>query len=161
MPSSGPRPHVICPKCGKKGFLTKRWVRGSRYFVKYATALQFTSSFPQDCVRIYEPTGDGYNFYEFSCVDKKTGKKLLIDQRKEVGSKAKVNKRVIEVLPTREYTHYYVGHYDPNKYKEQMIRYKKGELKSKPNGRKWCSWNTDNKDGLRALKLRYLRGISV
>jgi len=32
----------------------------------------------------------------------------------------------------------YIGHYDKEKYNEQMIRYRQGMIKSRPNGRRWC-----------------------
>jgi hypothetical protein len=34
--------------------------------------------------------------------------------------------------------HPYIGHYDQEKYKKAMKKYKRGELKLRPNGRKWC-----------------------
>jgi hypothetical protein len=37
-----------------------------------------------------------------------------------------------------KYTYFYIGHYDKQKYKEQMIKYRAGIIKSRPNGRRWC-----------------------
>jgi hypothetical protein len=34
--------------------------------------------------------------------------------------------------------HLYIGHYDAEKYKKAMEKYKRGKLKSRPNGRRWC-----------------------
>jgi hypothetical protein len=34
--------------------------------------------------------------------------------------------------------HPYIGHYDAEKYKKAMEKYRSGELKSRPNGRRWC-----------------------
>ena len=36
------------------------------------------------------------------------------------------------------YWHLYIGHYDAEKYKKAMEKYKRGRLKSYPNGRRWC-----------------------
>ena len=143
MPRLSPRPHVICPKCGKRGFLTKRWVKGSSYFPKIATFFMFGETIP-DHVRVYTPTRkfenkEGYDYYEYSCVDKKTGKRLFVNMVIDEGSNVKPKKRLLKVIGTKKYIHYYVGHYDAKKYKEQMDRYKKGKLISRPNGRKWCS----------------------
>lgn len=37
----------------------------------------------------------------------------------------------------KRYSYYYIGHYDKEKYEKNMERYKKGEIKSRPNGRIW------------------------
>ena len=37
-----------------------------------------------------------------------------------------------------KYYYDYFGHYDPEKYKQEMRDYKSGKRKSRPNGRKWC-----------------------
>ena len=34
--------------------------------------------------------------------------------------------------------HLYIAHYDAEKYKKAMKKYKLGMLKSRPNGRRWC-----------------------
>jgi len=31
-----------------------------------------------------------------------------------------------------------IGHYDKEKYQEQMDKYKKDDIKTRPNGRRWC-----------------------
>jgi hypothetical protein len=36
------------------------------------------------------------------------------------------------------YWQYYVAHYDPDKYKEQITNYKAGRRRSRPNGRREC-----------------------
>ena len=37
-----------------------------------------------------------------------------------------------------KYYQYYIGHYDPDKYRDQMNDYKAGKRKSRPNGRIEC-----------------------
>jgi hypothetical protein len=54
------------------------------------------------------------------------------------------NKRVLTKAEKRrfrystKYYHYYIGHYDKEKYKERMKKYKEHKIKSRPNGRTWC-----------------------
>jgi hypothetical protein len=45
------------------------------------------------------------------------------------------------------YWQYYVAHYDPARYKKQMIGYKEGRRRSRPNGRRECKLR--NADGTR------------
>lgn len=40
---------------------------------------------------------------------------------------------------TRKYDRLYVGHYDAEKYKKEMVDYRAGKRKSRPNGRVWHS----------------------
>ena len=37
-----------------------------------------------------------------------------------------------------KYYHFYIGHYDEEKYKEKFKDCKNGKIKWRPNGRKWC-----------------------
>lgn len=43
--------------------------------------------------------------------------------------------------------HPYVGHYDEEKYKKAMEKYRNGKLKSRPNGRRWCKVRFGRVDG--------------
>jgi hypothetical protein len=43
-----------------------------------------------------------------------------------------------KVRSKKKYSRFYVGHYDAEKYLEQMDRYRSGMRKSRPNGRRWC-----------------------
>jgi hypothetical protein len=47
-------------------------------------------------------------------------------------------------LRTRKYFHWYVGHYDKKIYEIQMEKFKRGELKSRTNGRRWCKMKTED-----------------
>jgi hypothetical protein len=49
-----------------------------------------------------------------------------------------VDKKSVYMVISDRYYHYYIGHYDPDKYREQMIKYRNGERKSRSNGRRWC-----------------------
>lgn len=50
-------------------------------------------------------------------------------------------------VQSKQYKHPYVGHYDSSKYKQEMIDYKNGKRKSRPNGRTWCKIQTTLKEG--------------
>jgi hypothetical protein len=43
--------------------------------------------------------------------------------------------------------HPYIGHYDEEKYKKAMEKYKSGKLKARPNGRQWCKVRYNRVDG--------------
>lgn len=43
--------------------------------------------------------------------------------------------------------HPYIGHYDAEKYKKAMEKYKSGRLKSRPNGRQWHKVRYNRVDG--------------
>ena len=43
--------------------------------------------------------------------------------------------------------HPYIGHYDAEKYKEALEKYKSGRLKSRPNGRQWHKVRYNRVDG--------------
>jgi hypothetical protein len=47
---------------------------------------------------------------------------------------------------TGKYYCYYFGHYDAEKYRQQMIEYRNGRTKSRPNGRKWCKVSVGSSD---------------
>ena len=47
------------------------------------------------------------------------------------------NDRKSNVRITKRYYYPYFGHYSPEKYREQMKKYKQGLRKSRPNGRIW------------------------
>ena len=48
--------------------------------------------------------------------------------------------------------HAYFGHYDHEKYKTDMAKFKKGLRKSRPNGRVYCYVTDEQVDGLRGLR---------
>jgi hypothetical protein len=128
--------------------LTRRWVRGSSYFVLYGTALEFRFQGQgpplEDLVRIYKYTGKSfehdqrYEHFEYVYTDKQTGENLTVYRQRRIGRLDKPPKTTIEVPNDSKHIHYYVAHYDAKKYKEQMKKFKVGEIKSRPNGRVWC-----------------------
>ncbi len=99
---------VICPRCKKQGFMTLRWVRSSHY------------------CKINHP-------YLKSKHVKKEIINPIADEGKELTKS--VDRWYVTYRPV---VHPYIGHYDEEKYKKAMAKYKVGKLKSRPNGRRWC-----------------------
>jgi hypothetical protein len=123
---------IRCPECGRRGFLGKRWVRASR-FPKYASVI--CERFKELEQKLAEnPTDESLQKYVDTFRQKYVrGNYYRGNERREfVDWKA-----VFRVLSDRYYYNY-IGHYDPTKYQKQMIDYKNGKRKSRPNGRKWC-----------------------
>jgi hypothetical protein len=99
---------VECPRCGKSGFLTLRPVHSSHY------------------CKIKIP----YKKQKFV-------KKRIINPVAGKGEEPTklVNRWRVSYGP---FWHFYIGHYDAEKYRKGMDDYKEGKLKSRPNGRRWC-----------------------
>lgn len=122
--------------CGQFGFISGRWV-GSSYYPKFASI---------NCIMLKEEEQilSKHPFSEWH--------KSRVDYfRKKVRGTIYRGKSRIEDIPNKEslyrvtygkYFCFYIGHYDKQKYKEQMIKYREGKLKSRPNGRKWCKIHT-------------------
>lgn len=100
--------NIICPRCEKQGFLSLRWVRSSHY------------------CKIKHP-------YLPSKYVKKEIVKARADGRKEL---TKLVKRWY--VTYRPSVQPYIGHYDEEKYKKAMEKYRSEGLKSRPTGRRWC-----------------------
>jgi len=88
--------------------LTLRWVRSSRHST-------------------VEPPNPISHWIDEQLLDPIAG-----NIQREPTTKRKRN--LLRYAPT---WHLYIGHYDSEKYSEAMERYKKGRLKSRPNGRIW------------------------
>src|SRR5688500_4405475 len=97
---------VICPRCRKRGFLTLRWVRSSL------------------CLSNEAPN------YVSHWIDMPLLNLIAGNGMEKPTTKRKSNLR--RYAPT---WHLYIGHYDSKKFKGAMERYKKGMIKSRPNGR--------------------------
>lgn len=135
-----------CPRCGKKGFLTRRMVGSSSYFVKWATTVMFRYGPPPgpDLLREYKYTGRSFEYHEhfrrleYAYIDSKTGEKSIVYLQRREGNNSKIQRAVYQVMSDRRRIRYYVGHYDATKFKEQMQKYREGKINSRPNGRTWC-----------------------
>lgn len=108
--------HVVCPRCGKLGFLSRRWVRSSHYAISHRTTLHSGEWV------IMDPFTEKYKVVDYETWKVKDGE----------------NSGRYRTV-TRKYEHLYVGHYDTEKYRKEMVDYKAGKRKSRPNGRVWHS----------------------
>jgi hypothetical protein len=128
--------------------LTKRWTRDSSYFCS-ATTVEFRfeggGGTPlEELIRTYQYTGKSYPYgdydvrYEYCHVDSRSGEKRYCDLQREKTNNQKIPKTITQRLRPWKRIHYYIGHYDAEKYRAQMVRYKQGEIKTRPNGRTWC-----------------------
>src|SRR5215211_4147924 len=99
---------VICPRCEKQGFLSLRWVRSSHYC---------------QIKHPYLPS----KYVEKEIVKARAG-----------GGKGLIKSVERWYVTYRPSVHPYIGHYDEEKYKKAMEKYRSGRLKSRPTGRRWC-----------------------
>jgi hypothetical protein len=119
--------NVECPRCGKQGFLTLRPVRSSHY------------------CQIEIP----YNKPKYV-------KKQIINPIAGKGQEPTilVDRWRVTYGP---FWHLYIGHYDSENYKKGMYDYRKGKLKYRPNGRRWCKVRYNRANGQRQSDLEILR----
>jgi hypothetical protein len=132
----------LCPRCHKFSFLSRRWVE-SIYFPKYWSVAVI--SLEESCKALRENQHDEGNRSRF-----KRWKSVVKGNVYRDTSEGHLMTSFSEDerhIPDREswyrvtygrYWQYYVAHYDPNKYKKQMIDYKDGRRRSRPNGRREC-----------------------
>jgi hypothetical protein len=99
--------NVICPRCEKPGFLTLRWVLSNHY-----CQIEIPHRKPR--------------FVKKEIIN-------LLARKGEEPTKL-VDRWLVTYGP---FWHLYIGHYDAEKYKKAMVKYKMGDLKSRPNGRRW------------------------
>jgi hypothetical protein len=97
---------VKCPRCPKRGFLTLRWVRSSRYGRGEAPN---QISHWIDMPLLNSLAGNGQ-------------------------TKRTITKRKRNLLRYAPNWYLYIGHYDSKKYRSAMERYKKGILSHAPMG---------------------------
>lgn len=98
---------VICPRCRKVGFLTLRWVRSSHY------------------CKIEIPN------YASQWIEKEVPNPITGKGQEATTARRRNFRRYAPIWQL------YVGHYDSQKYREAMKKYRIGRLKSRPNGRSW------------------------
>ena len=136
MPRTSKR-RILCPRCHKIGFISERWV-DSTYFPKYASlsVIMFEESLQALSEKPHDAGNSSRHNYWKSMVrgnayrDTSEGKPPEERQIPYRGSWFRVT--------YARYSQYYVAHYDSNKYKKQLIDYKLGKRKSRPNGRREC-----------------------
>jgi hypothetical protein len=120
----------LCPKCGQNGFLTKRWVQSSYYPKEVSTICE---KLKDELGKLEQNPADiSQKYVEFLRTQVK-GSRYRLDETKEL-----FDREACFRVFTRKYIKYYVGHYDKERYEEQMKQFKEKKRKSKPNGRRWC-----------------------
>jgi hypothetical protein len=132
--------HIFCPRC--HNFDSRRWVE-STYFPKYASinvimlevSRNATKENPHDAGNrsrfnhwkslvkgnVYRDTSEGHILT-----------RSLVDERQNSDKESWLR------VTYGRYWQYYVGHYDRDKYKEEMIAYREGRRRSRPNDRREC-----------------------
>jgi hypothetical protein len=117
---------VLCPVCGKYGFLTRRWVKSS-YYPKYASEYIISPGLRHEVI------GSKYSGQSLKHLEGAAAEEEEKERKREKESFYKVR-------PNHKYYHYFIGHYDKKKYNKQMIKYRESNIKpkSRPNGRTSC-----------------------
>ena len=130
----------LCPRCHKFGFVSGRRVE-STYFPKYSSINVIMLEVSRKAM--IENPHDASNRSRFNHwksvvkgnVYRDTSEGHLLTRLSEDERQIPDRKSWFRVTYAR-YWQYYVTHYDPDKYKEQMIDYKEGRRRSRPNGRR-------------------------
>jgi hypothetical protein len=122
---------IICPTCGKRGFSSRKWVRSS-YFPSYKS--ESCNELESVKKRLAQDPQNKYLVTRVESLQERiTGTKYNKSIKRE-----NLDKRIHYRVRSVKYFHYYVGHYDPEVYKKQMVEYRNQKRQSRPNGRKWC-----------------------
>lgn len=132
---------VVCPKCGKEGFASIRWVQSSYYPKFTSLRINRLEEFKKNLSK--NDSKDDLKIEQYKknrriTGDKYRGKSNLDLFRESEGWKDIEDKSGYYKVRNKKHHRLYVGHYDSTKYFEQMDNYKNGIIKSRPNGRKWC-----------------------
>jgi hypothetical protein len=143
---------LICPKCKRPGFLSQRKVYSyyspkqySEICESYERALTILKKNPH---RKEELIIEGYPEKPLTLSQIKLGDYVSKMQKVITGSRyANDGYGNTPYRIRRAYYHSYIGHYDREKYRKQMERYRAGKISYRPNGRKWCKLRS--KDELR------------
>jgi hypothetical protein len=150
-----------CPSCGKAGFLTRRWVE-SQYYPQFVSLdidmfedlKERVKKNPDNItlqarVKIFEKKVKGKRYSG-------PKKKFLIKQEDDESMK---DKKDYYRVTYKKYYYYYIGHYNKEIYNKNMERYRKGEIKSRPNGRIWHKvhendyYETYDKNGNKVIEI--------
>ena len=125
---------VICPRCNKAGTLTLKKVRGTHY--GYVTII---------------PGGEVVSIHEASYRKRAEQLGLVVERKVYNPRVGKTQENMIIEKRLKQtygpWTHPYVRHYDSEKYKMSMKRYRNGELRARPNGVRWCHIRTLPREG--------------
>jgi hypothetical protein len=134
------RRRILCPRCGKYGFVSQRWVESTYYpqFESIAVGMkQFWSE------RYTKNPGDKkakatYKVWSLKVKGNRYRGEHLTGLTDSLNVPHDFDKRSCYRVTYGRYLQYYVAHYDPMKYQNQMEDYKAGRRRSRPNGRREC-----------------------
>ncbi|MFL6459041.1 MAG: hypothetical protein ACJ71G_18995 [Nitrososphaeraceae archaeon] len=134
--------------CGKFGFVRKMWIP-STYYPKHCSIKCIrleeekrklsedpSSELQKQYVNYFRKMIRGYVRGNKDEYRGRSEKHLFGHEDSEAANI--IDKKSLIRVTYGTYPYFYIGHYDKEKYKEQMARYRKGEIKYRPNGRKWC-----------------------
>jgi hypothetical protein len=140
---------ALCPKCEQFGFFRKMDIP-SNYYPKFwsvkCTLLEGainslsknpSSKFYKKRVAHFRNIVRGYVKGDSKEFRGRSKKHLQDNQYTNKIENIKDKKSLVRVTYGK-YPCMYIGHYDKEKYKKEMIRYHQGQIKSRPNGRRWC-----------------------
>jgi hypothetical protein len=126
----------ICPKCGKRGFLVVRWVRAS-YYPRYSSIdILEVEQKREELAK--DPENKEIQSWLNQFGNGFSGNRYWGHVRPTPLGLSEMRKQNFYRVITRKYYCYYFGHYDAEKQRQQMINYRSGKRRSRPNGRKWC-----------------------
>jgi hypothetical protein len=133
-----------CPKCGKSGFLSKRWVQ-SYYYPKYTSTDIITLQEHKKQLQTKIPRNDYDKFLiensknVIKKLERNIKGSLTGKDAEEMGiPNSDKSKRL--AVKSEKYFYTYVGHDGAELYRQQKLDYQSGRRKSKPTGRRWCNF---------------------
>lgn len=131
---------VLCPKCGQFGRVSNRWVTSSYYPMSVSLSIMMIEY--REAQLTKDPNNSALKVSLEAFKRKVAGKLYRGEPRKYLfgydNSENTPDKKSLYRVTYGKYTYFYIGHYDKQKYKKQMIKYRAGKIKSRPNGRRWC-----------------------
>jgi hypothetical protein len=133
-------PKALCPKCGQFGFVCKRWVDSSYYPMLDSIPIMMIENREAELAK--DPNNIALKASLETFKRKVVGKVFRGEPRKHLSgyndSENIQDKKSLYRVTYGRYAYFYIGHYNKEKYKQEMIKYREGKIKSRPNGRKWC-----------------------
>ena len=131
---------VLCPRCGKPGFMSSRRVE-STYYPQFGSVA--VSNMQCWCDRHAKNPDDEnlaamYQLWSNKIKGNRYRGEHLIGLTDSLNVPQDFDRGSCYRVIYGKYLQYYFAHYDPKKYQKQMKDYKAGRRKSKPNGRREC-----------------------
>lgn len=135
---------ILCPKCGRVGFVSKRWVTSSYYPKHLSLAVMMIEA--REVQLAKDPNNLALRMSLERFKEKVVGSVYRGGSKKHLAVQDNneniPDRKTLYKVTYHKYQYFYVGHYDKEKYEEQMARFRAGKIKSRSNGRKWCKLPT-------------------